>query len=260
MAKKKPMVDAHGEKKIVTNKSDRTSPFMKVVIAIFAFILVITMMLPSLSAFFSGDKSQGGQVEQSQTDGSNPDDDSPNDARDVDALFTPAIDALNKRLEKDPENVAMLNDLAQAYYNWGVQLLPYSEESEANKNHMESIFAKATEAYDKILVLSPSDSVEIDRALSLFYAGKTEEAINDVKAITERSPEYGPAWANLGMLYEADKKVDEARDAYTKALEVVDEEESPMIKPYIEGRLEVLNLMDESKAASDSSETSAEGN
>lgn len=237
-----------------TNKSERTSPFMKIVIVIFAAILVITLMLPSLSALFAP-KNEGKAAQQSeetsQTAEAEPK--APESAQDVDKIFQPAADALKKKLDDKPDNVALLNDLSGLYFNWGVQLMPYAKD-DATLGHMQQVFLSANEHYDKLLSISPSDSVTIDKNLALFYAGKKEEALKGLQDLTKKSPDFAPAWANLGMVYEAENQTDDAKRAYKKALEVNKDEQS-QVKLYAESRLAALDKQSETSSSAEATGT-----
>lgn len=237
-----------------TNKSERTTPFMKVVIVVFAAILVITLMLPSLSALFAPAKEESAQKQSEETSQSaEAENQTPQSAQDVDNVFRPAADALKKRLEEKPDNVALLNDLSSLYFNWGIQLMPFAKD-QATLGHMQQVFSTAAETYDKLLGISPSDTVTVDKNLSLFYAGKSDEALKGLEELTKKSPDFASAWANLGMVYETEGRADDAKSAYKKAIEV-NKEDNSRVKLYAESRLEALEKSNETSASANTTST-----
>lgn len=210
---------------------------MKVVVVVFAVILVLMLMLPSLSAIVGNkgaEKQAQQQAQQEQPQG-------PQSAADLDKLYQPAIDSLNKRLESDPKNVAMLNDLANAYFDWGMRLSFFSTEKDV-QTHQQDIFKKAIEAYDKVLAESPSNSVTVDRAIAVFYSGQPTQAISDLEAFTQKTPDFAPAWANLGNFYLALGDVDKAKADLQKAIDL-DKDGSQGVKQFAESRIQAIDAM-----------------
>lgn len=205
------------------------TPAMKVVVVIFAVILVLMLMLPSLSAIMTNSSTQTSQQQQAaQAEQSGP-----SSVSDLDKLYEPAIDSLNKRLESDPTNVAMLNDLANAYFDWALNLSLFMQ-SQDDIAHQQDLFGKAVSTYDKIIEKSPSNSVKVDRAIAQFYGGDQEGAITYLEKFTSETPDFAQGWANLGLFYEVTGSADKARAAYDKGLAVAGSDEQ--IKAFIESR------------------------
>ena len=59
----------------------------------------------------------------------------------------------------------------------------------------------------------------MDRALCQLYEGDTSGATSALEQLTADSPDYGPAWANLGLAYEVSGDTAKAKEAYQKAEE-----------------------------------------
>lgn len=207
---------------------------MKAVVVIFAVILVFTLMLPSLSALVSkkDQEQQADQPKQEQTEG-------PKSAEDVNNIYQPAVDSLERRLQQNPDNVAILNDLARAYFDWGVRLSFFATD-EATLQKRSEVFVKSVEAYDKLLAISPSNTTVVDRSLALYYSGDVTGAINALEEFTQKTTDFAPAWANLGMYYQTLGMNDKAKEAYQKAADL-DADGSLGIKSYAEQRINEID-------------------
>lgn len=227
------------------DKNNMSTP-MKVVIIVFAFILVATLMLPSLAALVSSNSSQEQQPQNQQAEQQ-----SIKSPEDVDNYYSATVQSLEDRLNKDPKNLAILNDLASAYFNWALHRSYFIEgdlamSSTADAQKVHELFAKAVAAYDRVLAQSPSQSVEVDRAIALYHSGQTNEAIKSLENLLSADESYAPAWANLAMFYEDDNK-EKAREAYQKALETSGDNQH--IKNFVETRLSMLDALNATPAA-----------
>lgn len=221
------------------DKNHMSTP-MKAVIVVFAIILVATLMLPSLAALVSS------RTQESQQTRAQSEQQSIQSGEDVDNYYGVTVQSLEERLRSDPDNLAVQNDLAGAYFNWALHRSYYAKD-DADQKKVSELFEHAVTAYDKVLAKSPSQSVEVDRAVALYHSGKASEAIKNLEALLEKDANYAPAWANLAMFYEGSDK-DKAREAYNKALEVSGDNQQ--IKSFVETRLSLLNLTQATPAAS----------
>ena len=77
-----------------------------------------------------------------------------------------------------------------------------------------------------------------------------------MKDLTASAPDYGPAWANLGMLYEASGDNDSAKAAYAKAQQT-DPDDEYGAKSYATQRLQSMESAQNSSSSADGS--SADG-
>mgnify|MGYP002983797421 CR=1 FL=1 len=110
---------------------------------------------------------------------------------------------------------------------------------DSETSHANELLGKAVEYYDRYLELEDSDAARVDRALCFYYEGDTTTALNDLEEITQSSPDYAPAWANLGMLYEVRGDTDSAKSAYQKAAEL-DPDDEYNAKTFAEQRLDAI--------------------
>ncbi|MDY4041179.1 MAG: tetratricopeptide repeat protein [Collinsella sp.] len=158
---------------------------------------------------------------------------------DVDASFSAAEEQLKAQYEADPSNPAALLNLANGYFDWGASAMGVATTDEERARARE-LFSSAIDSYDEYLAKNPeSKAVIVDRAISIFYTGDTTRAISELEAFTKKDADFGPAWANLGMFYEAAGRTDDARAAYERAIET-DPDNTYQVKTYAEQRLQAL--------------------
>ena len=100
---------------------------------------------------------------------------------------------------------------------------------------------QAIARYDDYLEDNPgSKSVEVDRAICIFYTGDVDRAISTLEEFVAQDDTFGPAWANLGMFYESEERIDDARAAYEHAIET-DPDDAYGVLTYAQQRLDALN-------------------
>ena len=202
----------------------------KVALTVFAVLMALSMMLPSIAAIVgtssSQDSSSQSQSADSGSSADSSDSGSSSDSSDgttdavahADEKYQPLVDALETKLSSDSQNLATLLNLGKDYMAWGVTVR-YSGSTDASTSHANELLEKAISYYDQYLALKDSGAVRVDRALCQYYEEETSEATAALEQLTQDMPDYGPAWANLGMLYESAGNSDQAREAYQKAQE-----------------------------------------
>lgn len=158
----------------------------------------------------------------------------------IDERYKTEVTALETRLKEDKDNLAALLNLGKEYMSWGYNVSYYASSDESAQSHATELFDKAIEYYDRYLALNDSNAVKVDRALCQFYAGDYEAAQSALEKLTKEAADYGPAWANLGMIYESTWKTDEAQEAYKKAAEA-DPNDEYGAKSFANQRLASLN-------------------
>ena len=269
------MADKAAKKK--NGKKDGLGTGAKAVIVLFAVLMALSLMLPSLAAVFSslaGDSSSdSGQASSEQSSdssssdsssdsdsASSSDDHSSSDSSSTNSNFAQAderygalVDELKGRYDSDPQNLATLLNLGKDYMTWGVYARYYGS-TDADTSHANELLSNAVKYYDEYLALHDSNAVRVDRALCAFYSEDQDSALQQLEDLTSQAPDYGPAWANLGMLYEAKGDSDSARSAYAKAQET-DPDDEYGAKSYATQRLNSLDSA--SSQSSDGSGDSA---
>lgn len=156
------------------------------------------------------------------------------------------MDALETKLSSDSQNLATLLNLGKDYMAWGVTVR-YSGSTDASTSHANELLEKAISYYDQYLALKDSGAVRVDRALCQYYEEETSEATVALEQLTQDMPDYGPAWANLGMLYESAGNSDQAREAYQKAQEA-DADDEYGAKTYATQRISAMDSAASSSA------------
>ena len=251
----------------------------KVALTVFAVLMALSMMLPSIAAIVgtsssqdsssqsqsadsgsSADSSDSGSSADSSDSGSSSDSsDGTTDAvAQADEKYQPLVDALETKLSSDSQNLATLLNLGKDYMAWGVTVR-YSGSTDASTSHANELLEKAISYYDQYLALKDSGAVRVDRALCQYYEEETSEATAALEQLTQDMPDYGPAWANLGMLYESAGNSDQAREAYQKAQEA-DADDEYGAKTYATQRISAMDSAASSSAgATDSTSATTSG-
>ena len=249
---------------------DGLSTGAKVALTVFAVLMALSMMLPSIAAIVnsgsgsdsSADSSQSQTSDSGSQDGSSSDDSSSSGSSDAvsqaDDKYQPLVDALEQKLSSDSQNLATLLNLGKDYMAWGVTVR-YSGTTDDATSHANELLEKAISYYDQYLALKDSGAVRVDRALCQYYEEETSEATAALEQLTQDMPDYGPAWANLGMLYEVAGNSDQAKSAYEKAQET-DADDEYGAKTYATQRLSAMESAASSgSSSSDSTTTTTSG-
>ena len=238
----------------------------RIAIAVIAVVMALSMMLPSLSSIFSGsssstttDQSSSADASTSESTSSSSSDSSSsssststtNTVDTIDSEYKTLVASLESKLANDPNNLATLLNLGRDYMQWGYQVV-YNGTTDADTTHGNDLLDKAISYFDQYLALNDSNSVKVDSALCLLYKGDTSGAISALQQITTDSPDYGPAWANLGLAYEISGDSTSALSAYQQA-ETTDADDEYGAKSYAEKRIAAIN----SSTTSTTSGTSA---
>lgn len=221
----------------------------KVALTVFAVLMALSMMLPSIAAIVGTSSSQDSSSQsQSADSGSSADSsDGTTDAvAQADEKYQPLVDALETKLSSDSQNLATLLSLGKDYMAWGVTVR-YSGSTDASTSHANELLEKAISYYDQYLALKDSGAVRVDRALCQYYEEEASEATAALEQLTQDMPDYGPAWANLGMLYESAGNSDQAREAYQKAQEA-DADDEYGAKTYATQRISAMDSAASSSA------------
>lgn len=159
----------------------------------------------------------------------------------IDAQYGTATNSLLSQYEADPSNPSALLNVANGYFDWGVAVMNHAASDEDSARATE-LLNDAIGYYDTYLESSPeAKAVVVDRAICRFYTGDTDTAIAELEALTsDDSDSFAPAWANLGMFYEAAGRVDDARSAYEAAIDAAGDADAYNVKSYAQERLDAL--------------------
>lgn len=222
--------------------SDQQAGRARAIVLIVALIVVAALAVAVVSGVFSpaaqsGD--QSGQEQATSADGSETSTDG-SAMESIDAQYGTAAQQLASQYEADPTNPSALLNLANGYFDWGVAAMNHAA-SDEDSAHARELLARAVEYYDTYLADNPgAKSATVDRAICVFYAGDTDQAIEALEALISDDPSFAPAWANLGMFYEYQGSTEKAADAYRRAIEASAEDDAYNVGSYAQERLDAL--------------------
>ena len=225
------MANQTAKKKAKNRKSDETSKKpgpstgMKIAIGVFSLFIAISMMLPSLANIFSNSQKRN-QTQQRSPEA-------------INQVYQKQAEEKESAIQSNPDNLPAHLDLARTYLGWGMALKSSSQDDSVQKQSLQLI-NKAIAEYNTYLASNDSDEVRVDRAIAQFYAGDQTGAIDTLKAVTDRSPDYAKGWLNLGMMYRVTDQVDLAKEALQKAIEK-DSDNSAGVRDNAQKILDALN-------------------
>ena len=205
--------------------NNHTSLWMKIVIIFFAVILVVSLCLP----FFSGCVNQTAQTPVDTNTSSSSSTTDTTTVAGVEAQYATLIASLTDRLSLDPTSMTYLGNLGNAYMDCAMAMRSTTD-ADANEAKVTATFQAAVDCYDQYLDEVAQDpkaadqesinTITVDRDVCLFYTSEEDQAIDDLKSFLEEQPDYAMGWYNLGAFYEQQDNADEAREAYTKVVEL----------------------------------------
>ncbi len=116
-----------------------------------------------------------------------------------------AILAFQRAADLEPDNAGALNNLGAAYLNAGD-------------------FARAAEAFSRSLAIEPHRSSYSNSGVGYYYSGRYEEAAGMFRKSVELTPTDQRLWGNLADALRFSGSADEAKEAYARALALVEGE------------------------------------
>lgn len=78
-------------------------------------------------------------------------------------------------------------------------------------------YAQAAQAYEKALALKSDPDVRVDYGTSLFYSGKAAAALEQYRAVVKSDPKHFQARMNMGVVYRAEGKIEQAIASWKEA-------------------------------------------
>lgn len=195
----------------------------EIAVAVFAVIIGVSMMLPSLAYIFTGhgpsgqgsNSSQssdstnssesagddGGSTDSGNTDPSN--EGAKNDIASIDDRYQKTISSLEDKLASatdDTSKLPTLLGLGDDYLQWALAASRQASD-DAGKAHVSELYGKAINYYRQYLAINDSGAVKVKISQCQLYSGDTDAAVQTLEALTQASPDYGPAWVYLGVTY-----------------------------------------------------------
>lgn len=237
---------------------NHTSLFMKVVIIVFAVVLVVSLCLP----FFSGCTQASSQAtDEVQTSSSGT---ASSTVESVEAQYSTLIESLEQKLDADPDSLAYLGNLGNAYMN-SAQAMEGASDADSHSEEIDAALSNAIDYYDRYLAEVEADesladqasvnAVTLKRILCQYQLGEEDEAVELLEGLLEDQSGFALGWYELGLFYEQQGDSAKAREAYNEAVEVADDA-STTASLNAQIRLMVLDTLE---AQEDESQDAAEG-
>ena len=153
-----------------------------------------------------------------------------------DEMYEGIVADLEANLEEDPEDWASMLALERYYLTWGIYVTYYAETT-ADEEHAEELLETCQTYCDLYLEHdAESGAVWVDKALCYYYTEQSYYALTELQALVEVLPEYAPAWANMGLVYEYRGDDTSAIECYELAIEY-DPDDEYGAKSYGEERI-----------------------
>lgn len=224
---------------------ERKKKITGIAIGVFAVIMALSMMLPSLTYIFgnnSGQTEQQEQEAQQQEEQAQSEDGEETETLTgidlVDSNYAAVVDPLEAKLAENPKDLATLLSLGNNYMSWASEASGYAADDTASA-HVNELYQQAIDYFDQYLKLNDSAVVKANRAMCLLYSGDADAALAALQKLTEEAPDYGPAWANIGLIREYQGDQEAAKEAYQKAIDA-DPNDEYGAKSYANRRLAAM--------------------
>lgn len=170
------------------NKAN-TPVWMKAVLILMAIVFVFGFISIGASPFMNNGQQQPGTATPGSLDA-------------INQQFTPTVSALTAQLQSEPESYTVLVNLGNTYFDWAAQVQQQSQTTSAAVGTDLPLWVSAKDAYGRALAVQPGEPpVAVDYAITLFYTGEAAKAIEQAEAVAKASPDFAPAYFNLGIFY-----------------------------------------------------------
>ncbi len=135
--------------------------------------------------------------------------------------YQPAVASLTGQLQSQPESATLLIALGNTYFDWASQVQQVSQTATSAVGADQPLWISAKDAYSRAVKAGASQPpVMIDYAITQHYTGETSGALATALAVSKSSPEFAPAWFNLGIFYQATGDSAKALVAFNRYLKL----------------------------------------
>ena len=195
------------------------------VIAI-SIIMVVSILLPSFTMLFGGDKAE-----------------TPSSFSQTTEIYQPKIDELQRKIADNPSSATDQLALADTTYRYGQYAMQYAS-TDDEETQAKSIMQDAAAEYAAYLDLAGSletyeeKNAVVSRAFCNLYIGNDDEAIQQLQDLLKET-NFAPAWQALGMIYESEGKNNQAIEAYQKAIDAPQDSKQD-VTSYCQSRIKAL--------------------
>lgn len=139
----------------------------------------------------------------------------------VNQQYQPAVAALTAQLQSTPESYTILVSLGNTYFDWANAVQQQSRTSTAAVGADQPLWISAKDAYSRAVAINAQEPpVMVDYAITRFYSGDTNGAIETAEQVAKTSPDFAPAYFNLGIFYSAVAQNDRAITALERYLKL----------------------------------------
>lgn len=245
---------------------NNTSFGMKIIIVIFAVVLVVSLCLPFFSGCSTAGSSTSGDDQGSSSTAGTAATADTSTVTGVAAQYKTLLDSLEAKLAGDPGNLTTIASLGNNYMDCAMAMMSAGD-ADTEEQTVSETFSTAVGYYDSYLELAADDadvsaasisSVSVDRAVCLFYTGDEQGAVDDLVAFLEGTPDYAMGWYNLGAFYEQMGDTEQAKEAYNKAVEL-DPDGTAGAGTYASFRLMLIQAVEDAAAQDEDAADDAEG-
>jgi len=206
-------------------------------------VVLIVLIVAFVASFVSigAGLFSGGQTTDTQPTGTDP-------LATVNAQYQPTVAAITSTLQSEPESYTALVSLANTYFDWAASVQQASQTSTAAAGADQPLWVSAKDAYSRaIAVKNEEPPVQVDYAITLFYTGETTKAVKVATQVTKDTPDFAPAYFNLGIFYRALGQNKESAAAFNQAVKL-DPEGKQINLEFAKTQLEQLKSADTSSA------------
>jgi cytochrome c-type biogenesis protein CcmH/NrfG len=142
-------------------------------------------------------------------------------ATSLDAQFQPQVASLTSLLQSDPTSYTALVSLGNVYFDWAVQKQQASQNSTSTMGADLPLWSAAKDAYARAVAVNPDEStVQVDYAITLFYTGDSNKAIEVGEAVLKKDATFSPAWFNVAIFYQTVGEPAKAINAFEQYLKL----------------------------------------
>lgn len=220
-----------------SGSTDRLTRGQKVVVIIFIVIFALSTLAGALAAIAPSSSKTEDTQEETTTVAS------------IDEQYEGFVADLEAKLAENAEDRATLLSLGKYCTTWASSVRDVATTDEET-SHANELFDRAVGYYDQYLELEDSNAVHVSRALCLYEKGDVDAARTALEEFTATVADYGPAWMNLGKIYEEQGDTEAALAAYEKAVDA-DADDAYGAKSYAEERISALESDTDESATDD---------
>ncbi len=215
----------------------------EIAVIVFAVFIAIAMMVPSLGYIINYFNMQNEQKEHPQT------------AQQVQDSFTEKVKELNEKIQIDPKNANLYDELGNTYLQWASFASALPQEGQDTNTLVKERAQQALDAFNNSLAISTTEAGVVGKALSLTLLNEPNEAETVLEDYLKDHPESTTAYQMLAQVFEIKGENDKAVETYKKMKDSTSDEK---IKERAQKAIDRLNNPDQSQESSQAGDQSQE--